>query len=94
VDGDSWFVGAGGLFGEVFNEDVFESDFQLVVFVDLQGDVAVAADVVLFVYGIVEYPITIIVCDSDAVQDGRNLRTDGGYLQVVPVSRLVAVIED
>lgn len=87
-------MGANGLFGEVFNEDVFESDFELVVFVYLQGDVAGAADIVLFVYCIVEYAITIIVCDRDAVQDGRNLSTDGGYLQVVPRGRLVAVMED
>ncbi len=83
-----------GLFGEVFDEDVFEPDFELVVFVNLQGDVAGAAYVAVLVYGIVEHAAAIIVSDRNAVEDSGNLVTDGGYLQAVPAGELVAVTED
>lgn len=77
-------VRAFGSGGGLPQDDILETDLQLVLGMDLQGNVPFNPNIPLLVCFIVKDRRTVIGCNRNPVKNHRGHRADGGDFQRIP----------
>ena len=82
------------LFGFFSNLNVFEADAEFVIGVQLQGEVAGCADVMVFVVIVIQYACGIVVGDQPSVDECLYVHVIADDLHCVPcIGIIVGIVQ-